>query len=66
MELARFDVCDLVGEFEAERFFHWSELRAIQQEAERLGEDWWEIYFQAVCEEEIYGSDSDPEWRENE
>jgi hypothetical protein len=60
-ELARFDCCDLAGEFEEERFSHYAELRAIQAEAEQLGENWLDIYWQVVHEVEIYESDWEPE-----
>ena len=66
LELARFDVCDLTGEFEAERFAHSLELRAIQKEAERLGENWQDVYYQAVSEVEIYESDREGEQHESE
>jgi hypothetical protein len=58
--LAHFDAGDLAGEFEAERFSQYAELHAIQREAERLGEDWNEIYFWVVMEMEIYESDREP------
>lgn len=58
-ELARFDTCDLTGEFERERLQYHTELDAVQADAKKLGEDWSEIYSQAVYEVEIY--ESDPE-----
>lgn len=66
LELARFDVCDLAGEFEAERLAHHAKLQAIRAEVERLGEDWPDFYERVVCEMEIYESDREPEWYESE
>ena len=66
IELARFDTCDLAGEFEGERFSRYAELRSIQAEVERLGEDWRDVYFQVVSEMEIYESDRQPEWYDGE
>jgi hypothetical protein len=61
-EIARLDTCDPAGEFARDRFCHLAELRAIEKEAERIGEDCKEIYYVAVSEMEIYESDREPEW----
>lgn len=64
LEMARFDACDLTGEFEQERFSCYAKLRSLQAEAEQLGLSWTDIYSQAVAEVEIYESDRESELSE--
>jgi hypothetical protein len=57
LNIARFDACDLLGEFEEERRSWHAKLRMLQAEAERQGLSWSTIYSQAAFEIEIYESD---------
>ena len=65
-QIARYDACDLHGEFEPERFYHLAELSAIRKGVEALGLDWEEFYALVADQVEIYESGREEQCHDGE